>query len=197
MIPYVGGRVPVRETLNLSRRHSEVGWLVPFLAAFNFPSVATRYPFATGWTVGEHPIYDPRVRLEPSMLCSAIKRSNHLATRRYNLFTTLMNWSIVGFLICDCYISKPKASLSISLLRQVIFVTLFAFWYFAFDAISWPTQRKYEHSKTVDFLENDYLMLTVYLFPLFVYFSRLCFYERDLLVVPMPLLRSIKTTAVL
>ena len=30
----------------LSRRHSEVGWRVPLLAAFNFPSVATRFPFA-------------------------------------------------------------------------------------------------------------------------------------------------------
>ena len=73
--------VPVRGTLILSRRHSEVGWSVPFLAAFNFPSVATRYPFAAGWTVGEHPNYDPRVRLEPSMYFSAVKRSNHLATR--------------------------------------------------------------------------------------------------------------------
>ena len=40
--------VPVRGTLILSRRHSEVGWPVPFLAAFNFPSFATRYPFAAG-----------------------------------------------------------------------------------------------------------------------------------------------------
>ena len=73
--------MPVRGTLILSRRHSEVGWPVPFLAAFNFPSVATRYPFAAGWTVSEHPNYDPRVRLEPSMFRTAVKRSNHLATR--------------------------------------------------------------------------------------------------------------------
>ena len=51
----------------MGRLHSEVGWPVPFLAAFNFPSVTTRYQFADGWTVGEHPNYDPRVRLEPSM----------------------------------------------------------------------------------------------------------------------------------
>ena len=82
VIPYVV-RVPVRGTLILSHRHNEVGWPVPFLAAFNFSSVATMYPFAAGWTVGEHPDYDPSVRLEPSMFCSAIKRSNHLATRPY------------------------------------------------------------------------------------------------------------------
>ena len=51
----------------LSRRHSEVGWPVHFLAAFNFPSIATGYPFASGWTVSERPNHDPRVRLEPSM----------------------------------------------------------------------------------------------------------------------------------
>ena len=68
-------------TLILSLRHSEVGWPVPLLAAFNFPSVAIRYPFTAGWTVGEHPNYDPRVRLEPSMFCSAVKHSNHLAAR--------------------------------------------------------------------------------------------------------------------
>ena len=72
--------MPARRTLILSCRHSEVGWPVPFLAAFNFPSVATRYPIAAGWTVGEYPNYDPRVRLEPSMFSSAVKRSNHLAT---------------------------------------------------------------------------------------------------------------------
>ena len=37
-----------RRTLILSHQHSEVGWPVPFLAAFSFPSVATRYPFAAG-----------------------------------------------------------------------------------------------------------------------------------------------------
>ena len=73
--------MPVRETLILSRRHTEVGWPVPFFAAFNFHSVATRYPFAAGWTVSEHPNYDPRVRLEPSMSRLVVKRSNHLATR--------------------------------------------------------------------------------------------------------------------
>ena len=72
--------VPVRGTLILGRRHSEVGWPAPFLAAFNFPSVATRYPFAAGWTVSEHPNYDLRVRVEPPMFCSAVKRSNHFAT---------------------------------------------------------------------------------------------------------------------
>ena len=77
--------VPVRGTLILSRRHSEVGWPVPFLAAFNFPSVATRYPFAAGSTVSEHPNYDPRVRLEPSMFRTEVKRSNHLTTRPSDL----------------------------------------------------------------------------------------------------------------
>ena len=79
MIPYVWG-VPVRGTLILTHQHSEVGWPVPFLAAFNSPNFATRSPFAAGWTVGEHPKYDPRIRLEPSMFCSAVKRSSHLAT---------------------------------------------------------------------------------------------------------------------
>ena len=67
----------------MSRPHSEVGWPVPFLAAFSFPSIATRYPFTAGWTVSEHPNYDLRVRLEPSMFRTAVKRSNHLATRPY------------------------------------------------------------------------------------------------------------------
>ena len=62
---YVGG-VPVRGALILSPRHSEVGWPVPFLAAFNFPSAPTWYPFTAEWTVSEHPNYDPRVRLETS-----------------------------------------------------------------------------------------------------------------------------------
>ena len=86
MIPNVG-ECPLETTLILSRRRSEVGWLVPFLAAFNFPSVATRYPFAAGWTVSEHPNYDPRVRLEPSIFCTAVKHSNHLATRPYKKST--------------------------------------------------------------------------------------------------------------
>ena len=58
--------MPVRATLILSRRHSEVKWPVPFLAAFNFPSVATRYLFGAGWTVSAHPNYDPRVWLKQS-----------------------------------------------------------------------------------------------------------------------------------
>ena len=91
-VRYVGG-VPVGGTLILSRRHSEVGWPVPFLAAFNFPNVATRYQFAAGWTVGEHPKYDPRVRPEPSMFCSAVKRSNHFATRPYDTRDMMNNVS--------------------------------------------------------------------------------------------------------
>ena len=79
MISYAGG-VPIRGTLILSHWHSEVGWPVPFLTAFNFPSVATRYPFAAGLTVSELPNYDARVWLEPSMFCSAVKHSNHLTT---------------------------------------------------------------------------------------------------------------------
>ena len=39
---------PLERTLILSHQHSEVGWPVPFLAVFNFPSVATGRPFATG-----------------------------------------------------------------------------------------------------------------------------------------------------
>ena len=80
MIPYVGG-VPGRGTLILSCRHSEVGLPVPFLVAFSLPSVATRCPFADGWTVGEHTNYDPMVQFKPSIFCSAVKLSNHLATR--------------------------------------------------------------------------------------------------------------------
>ena len=57
----------------MSRRHSEGRWPVP--------GVATRYPFAAGWTVSEHPNYDPRVQLEPSIFCSAVKCCNHLAIR--------------------------------------------------------------------------------------------------------------------
>ena len=67
MILYVEG-VPIRRTLIFSCPYSEVGWPVPYLATFHFPSVATRYPFAAGWTLGEHPYYGPRVGLEPSML---------------------------------------------------------------------------------------------------------------------------------
>ena len=79
MIPYVGEFLSER-TLVLSHGHSEVGWPVPFLAAFNFPSAATRCPFAAGWTVSKHPTFGLRVRLEPSMFCTAVKHSNHLAT---------------------------------------------------------------------------------------------------------------------
>ena len=61
-------------------RHSQVGWPVPFLATFNFASVAIRYPFAAVWTVGEHPNYDSRVWLKPQLFCSAAKCSDHLAT---------------------------------------------------------------------------------------------------------------------
>ena len=69
----------------MRRRHSEVGWPVPFLAVFNFPRVTIKYQFAAGWTVSEHPNYDPRVRLEPSMFCSAVKRSYRMASRPYIL----------------------------------------------------------------------------------------------------------------
>ena len=89
------GGVPIRGTLILSRRHSKVGWPVPFFAAFNCLSVATRCPFAAGWTVSEHPNYDPRVRLEPSMFCSAVKRSNHLAaltTISYNCSSSVLKF---------------------------------------------------------------------------------------------------------
>ena len=61
-IPYDGESL-LERALILSGQHSEVGWLVPFLTVFSFPSVATRYPFAAGWIVREHPNYDPKVRL--------------------------------------------------------------------------------------------------------------------------------------
>ena len=93
LMSYVGG-VPVRGTLILSRRHSEAGWPVPFLAAFNFPIVATRYPFAAGWTVGEHPNYDPRVRREPSMFCS---QSSALTT--WPLAIQCKTWKIISTII--------------------------------------------------------------------------------------------------
>ena len=67
----------------MSRQHTEVGWPVPFLVACNFPVVATRYLYAVGWTVGEHPNYDRKIRLELSTLYSAVKLSNNLATRSY------------------------------------------------------------------------------------------------------------------
>ena len=86
--------VPVRETLILSCRHSEVGWPVPFLAAFNFSSVAARYPFVAGWTVSEHLNYDPRVRLEPLMFRTAVKRSNHLATCPWRVSTRDETYSL-------------------------------------------------------------------------------------------------------
>ena len=94
--------MPVRGTLILSRRHSEVGWPVPFLAAFSFPSVATRYPFAAGWTVSGHPNYDPRVRLEPSMFRTAVKRSNHLATRPRMKDTELICQFVLRFSCQRC-----------------------------------------------------------------------------------------------
>ena len=40
--------VPVREDIYPESSACEVGWPVPFLAAFNFSIVATRYPFAAG-----------------------------------------------------------------------------------------------------------------------------------------------------
>ena len=67
-------------TLILSCWHSEVVWPVAFLTAFNFPSVATRYPNAAGWTVSEYPNYDLRVQLQVLMFCSAVKCLNHLAS---------------------------------------------------------------------------------------------------------------------
>ena len=97
-IPYVGG-VPVGGTLILSRRHSEVGWPVPFLAAFNFPGVATRYPFAAGWTVSEHPYCNPKVRLELSMFCTVVKRSNHLATRPFPSYNSTCIAKITAFFL--------------------------------------------------------------------------------------------------
>ena len=79
-IPYVGECL-LERTLILNRRHSEVGRPAPFLATLNVLTIATMNPLAAGWTLSEHPNYDPRVPLEPSMFCSAVKRSNHLATR--------------------------------------------------------------------------------------------------------------------
>ena len=70
-------------TLILSLQHSEVRWPVPFLDAFNFPCVVIRYPFAAGWTVSEHPTFGVGVQLKLSMFRSAVKRSNHSATRPF------------------------------------------------------------------------------------------------------------------
>ena len=83
--------VPVRGALILSHWHSEVGCPAPFLIAFYFPSVATRYPLAAGWTVSEHPNYDLRVWLKPFMFCSAVKCYNHLATRLLCIITKIKN----------------------------------------------------------------------------------------------------------
>ena len=78
-IPYVGECL-LERTLILSRRRREIWWPVHFLTTFNFPSVAARCPFAAEWKVSEHPSYDRRVRLEPSVFPSAVKCSNHWAT---------------------------------------------------------------------------------------------------------------------
>ena len=75
--------VPVREDTVLSRWHSEVGWSVPFLAAFSSVSVATWYPFTIKWTMSEHPNYGLIVRLERAMFRTVVKCSSHLATRPY------------------------------------------------------------------------------------------------------------------
>ena len=80
MIPYIEECL-LERALILSHSHSEIGWPVPCLTAFNFPGVATRYPFDAGWTVSEQHNYDPRVWHEPSMFCSAVKCSNHLVTQ--------------------------------------------------------------------------------------------------------------------
>ena len=62
-------KAPTRVSL-LPIIYSVVGWPVPFLTVFGFPSDATRYPFAVWWTVSEYPNCDPRVRLKPSIFCS-------------------------------------------------------------------------------------------------------------------------------
>ena len=43
--------------LILSHRHSEVVWAVPFLGAFNFLSVATRYQFAVVCRVSDYMLF--------------------------------------------------------------------------------------------------------------------------------------------
>ena len=111
--------VPVRGTLILSRRHSKVGWPVPFLSAFNFPSVATRYPFAAEWTVSEHPNYDPRVRLEPLIFCSSVRHSNLLATRPCSAYyVVILNFYGLAFnLVKSClqdFLGKSDPYLEIS-----------------------------------------------------------------------------------
>ena len=108
--PYVRfctlGGMPVRGTLILSGRHSEVGWPVPFLVAFNFPRFATGYPFAAGWTVSEHPNYDTRVRLKPSMFRTAVKRFNHFATRPLCAIARIQLLLVLFLLLNSCYIQQ-------------------------------------------------------------------------------------------
>ena len=57
--PYVGECL-LERTLVLSHRLFEVGWPVPFLAAFNPPSVSTGSQFTAGWTVIERPTIGSR-----------------------------------------------------------------------------------------------------------------------------------------
>ena len=74
MIPYVEGAT-VGGILIVSCRHGEVGWPIPILADFTFPSAATRYPSAAGWTVSEHPNYSVSSKYQ----CSA-QQSSALTT---------------------------------------------------------------------------------------------------------------------
>ena len=88
-IPYAEG-LPVRGTLILRHRHSEVRGPVPFLATFNFPSIAIRYPSAPRLTVGDHPDYDQRVRLTPSSFSSDIKYPGNIPTAPINQTIALL-----------------------------------------------------------------------------------------------------------
>ena len=74
--PYVG-KCLLERTLILSHRYNEVGWPVSFLAAFSFPSVTNRYPFAAGWTMNEHTSYDRKFGSKHR--CFA-QKSSYLAT---------------------------------------------------------------------------------------------------------------------
>ena len=80
MISYIGECL-LERTLILRCWHSEVGWPVPFLTPFNFPSVATRYPFAAGWTVSEPP---QTINVLPSS--QVLQPSKDMALVKFGLF---------------------------------------------------------------------------------------------------------------
>ena len=51
--------------------------LVPSLTACNFPSDFTRHPIAARYSVSKHPNYEPKIRLEPPIIHTTAKHSEH------------------------------------------------------------------------------------------------------------------------